>query len=158
VIAGAAALAAGGLAAWVAGREPPVRMPAQTAAPPVPSPPPSPLPSPAASASAIATAPPSPGSVRPPTAPDVSASLQGLVLTLRNGGTTRLEDLLVTVTAADGTRHEALVRDGLGGGEELFVALEDFSPPAAAGAVGSGSEVSLRERSGARRTVAVRLR
>ena len=159
VTVGAAVLALAGVAWWLAGRgrEEPAPAAPQAASPSLVTPPTRPEAPPTPSPSAAA-APSVASPVPPAVAPALSASLQGEVLALRNGGATRLEDLVVSLAGADGNRHVARVPEGLGPGEELFVALEDFSPPAAADAVRSGSEVHVREGSGARRAVVVHLR
>jgi serine/threonine protein kinase len=151
------ALAAAGLTWWMTRGEtpaPPSPLPSPSVSTPVRA-----VPTPAApppSAAAPATAPPaSPQPVAAP--PRLGASLQGDVLALRSDGPERVDDLLIVLTTAEGVRHEARVKDGLAPGEELYLALEDFSPPVRAPLATGRAQVTLRDHRGERVTVPLRL-
>jgi hypothetical protein len=148
-------LSALGLAWWLTRGEalpPPSPFPSVSAPMPAVSTPAAPPPS----AAAPVTAPPA--SPRAAAAPRLGASLQGDVLAIRSDGPERVDDLLIVLTTAEGVRHEARVKEGLAPGEELYLALEDFSPPVRAPLATGRAQVTLRDRLGERVTVPLRLR
>ncbi len=108
---------------------------------------------------AAVAAPSAPPSTAPPTtAPKLAlqAALRGEVLTLTNAGADRVGDLHVTLVAG-GRRFTAHVPDGLGVGEQLFLSLEDFTPPPPPDL--AAERVELSDRAGSvRRTATLPLR
>jgi hypothetical protein len=99
-----------------------------------------------------------PPSVRPPRAepartpapPVLRASFRGDLLTLAHSGPQPLLDLRIVLVDASGARHDAAAADGIAPGEELHLALDDFTPPVDAAALPARLEVSARDARGGR--------
>lgn len=109
---------------------------------------------------------PAPPSVRPPRAeparaparPALRASFRGDLLTLAHSGPQPLLDLRIVLVDATGARHHAAAADGIGPGEELHLALDDFTPPVDAAALPARLEVSARDTRGGRYAFPLELR
>jgi hypothetical protein len=83
---------------------------------------------------------------------------RGELLTLANPGAQPLLDLRIVLVDSAGVRHNAAAPDGIAPGEELHLALDDFTPPVDAAAVPTRLEVSARDPRGGRYTVPVSVR
>lgn len=132
----------------------------------VPIPAPTLRPEPAVSAVMTDPETPAPPAARPhraepattPAAPALRASLRGELLTLANSGPQPLLDLRIILVDSAGVRHNAAAPDGIGPGEELHLALDDFTPPVDPAAVLTRLEVSARDPRGERYAFPLELR
>jgi serine/threonine-protein kinase len=124
----------------------------------VPTPASTPRPEPAVSPAPADQAAPAPPAARPhraqpaltPVAPVLRASFRGELLTLANAGPEPLLDLRIVLVDSAGVRHNAAAPDGIAPGEELHLALDDFTPPVGPAAVPTRLEVSARDPRGGR--------
>jgi hypothetical protein len=80
-----------------------------------------------------------------PAAPALRASFRGELLTLANTGPQLLLDLRIVLVDSAGVRHNASAPDGIAPGEELHLALDDFTPPVDPAAVPTRFELSARD-------------
>jgi serine/threonine-protein kinase len=80
-----------------------------------------------------------------PAAPALRASFRGELLTLANTGPQPLLDLRIVLVDSAGVRHNASAPDGIASGEELHLALDDFTPPIDSATVPTRLEVSARD-------------
>jgi serine/threonine-protein kinase len=85
-----------------------------------------------------------------PAAAVLQASFRGELLTLANRGPQPLLDLRIVLVDPTGIRHRAAAPDGIAPGEELHLALDDFTPPVDPTAVPTRLEVSARDPRGGR--------
>ena len=97
-------------------------------------------------------------SITPAAAPALRASFRGELLTLANSGLLPLVDLRIVLVDPTGVRHRAAAPDGIAPGEELHLALDDFTPPVDPAAVPTRLEVSARDPRGGRYTFPLGLR
>ena len=134
---------------------------------PVPTPASTPRPEPAVSSAPVDRETPAPPPARPhraepaltpAAAPALRASFRGELLTLANSGPQPLLDLRIVLVDSAGVRHNAAAPDGIAPGEELHLALDDFTPPVDAGAVPTRLEVSARDPRGGRYALPVSVR
>jgi hypothetical protein len=156
-------LGAGAAVVLLAGAVMLLREPAPQSAAPAAS-----TPSPEASVSPTPVAPESlaPPSTRPPRAerptaapaPPLKASFHGELLTLSNTGPDPLLDLRIVLIDPAGVRHNAAAPDGIAAGEELHLAVDDFTPAIDPAAVPRRLEVSARDPRRGRSTFSVGLR
>jgi serine/threonine-protein kinase len=115
-------------------------------------------------ATAVSPAPPparlhrAESALTPAAAPALRASLRGELLTLANSGPQPLLDLRIVLVDSAGVRHNAAAPDGIAPGEELHLALDDFTPPVDPAAVPTRLEVSARDPRGGRYSFPLRLR
>ena len=125
----------------------------------VPTPASTPRPEPAVSSAPVDRETPAPPPARPhrakpvltPAAASVlRASFRGELLTLANSGPQPLLDLRIVLVDSAGVRHNAAAPDGIAPGEELHLALDDFTPPVDPAAVPTRLEVSARDPRGGR--------
>ena len=124
----------------------------------VPTPASTPRPEPAASPAPADQETPAPPPARPqrpepaltPPAPALRASFRGELLTLANSGPQPLLDLRIVLVDRAGVRHNAAAPDGIAPGEELHLALDDFTPPVDPAAAPTRLEVSARDPQGGR--------
>lgn len=86
----------------------------------------------------------------PAAAPALRATFRGELLTLANTGRESLLDLRIVLVDPAGVRHNAAAPDGIAPGEELHLALDDFTPPVDPGAVPTRLEVTARDPRGGR--------
>ena len=86
------------------------------------------------------------------------ALFRGELLTLANSGPQPLLDLRIILVDSAGTRHNGAAPDGIAPGEELHLALDDFTPPLDPAAMPTRLEVSARDPRGGRYGVPVGLR
>jgi serine/threonine-protein kinase len=93
-----------------------------------------------------------------PAAPALRASVRGELLTLASSGPQPLLDLRIVLVDSSGVRHDAAAADGIAPGEELHLALDDFTPPMSPAAVPKRLEVSARDARGGRYTFPLELR
>jgi serine/threonine protein kinase len=91
-------------------------------------------------------------------APALRASFRGELLTLVNSGPQPLLDLRIVLVDSSGVRHNAAAPDGIALGEELHLALDDFTPPVDPAAVPTRLEVSARNPQVGRQTFLLGLR
>jgi serine/threonine protein kinase len=107
----------------------------------------------------VAPPPTRPPRAEPPTPPaPLKASFHGELLTLSNTGPDPLLDLRIVLIDPAGIRHNAAAPDGIAPGEELHLAVEDFTPPMDPAAVPKRLEVSARDPRRGRSTFSVGLR
>ena len=92
-----------------------------------------------------------------PAAPALRASFRGELLTLANSGPQPLLDLRIVLVDPAGVRHRAAAPDGIAPGEELHLALDDFTPPVDLAAAPIRLEVSARDPRGRRYTFPLEL-
>jgi hypothetical protein len=90
--------------------------------------------------------------ITPAAASVLRASFRGELLTLANSGPQPLLDLRIVLVDSAGVRHKAAAPDGIAPGEELHLALDDFTPPVDPAAVPTRLEVSARDPRGGRYT------
>jgi hypothetical protein len=88
-----------------------------------------------------------------PAAPVLRASFRGELLTLANTGPEPLLDLRIVLVDPDGVRHGAAAPDGIAPGEELHLALDEFTPPVTPGAAPARLEITARDPRGGRSPV-----
>jgi len=132
----------------------------------VPTPPSTPRAEPAVSSVPADQETPAPPPTRPhraqpaitPAAPVLRALFRGELLTLANSGPQPLLDLRIILVDSAGTRHNGAAPDGIAPGEELHLALDDFTPPLDPAAMPTRLEVSARDPRGGRYGVPVGLR
>jgi hypothetical protein len=93
-----------------------------------------------------------------PAAPALRASFRGEMLTLANSGPQPLLDLRIVLVDSAGVRHNAAAPDGIAPGEELHLALDDFTPPVGPAAMPTHLEVNARDPRGGRYTFPLGLR
>ena len=125
--------------------EPPASAPyptAQATAPSIASPP-------ATAAPKVASATPRPPALR--------ASLQGDLLTLANTGAQPLLDLRIVLIDSAGARHSTAAADGVAAGENLHLALDDFTPAVNAASFPARLEVAALDPSGRRQDFLLQL-
>lgn len=156
-------LGAGAAVALLAGSAMLLREPAPPAAVPIrPStPPPAVAASPIQAAQETPSPPPTHSpSTEPatPPAPVLTASFRGELLTLANTGPDPLLDLRIVLVDPAGVRHHAAAPDGIAPGEELHLALDDFTPLLDPAAVPKRLEVSVSDSRGGRYTLPLSLR
>jgi serine/threonine-protein kinase len=94
----------------------------------------------------------------PAPVPTLGASFRGELLTLANSGPQPLLDLRIVLIDSAGVRHNAAAAEGIAPGEELHLALDDFTPPVDPGGVPTRLEVTARDPRGGRYTFPLRLR
>jgi hypothetical protein len=80
-----------------------------------------------------------------PAAAVLRASLRGELLTLTHTGSEPLLDLRIAAIDTAGARYSAAAADGIAPGEELQLALDDFSPPVDLTAPPTRLEVTARD-------------
>lgn len=132
----------------------------------VPAPASTPRPEPAVSATPVDQETPAAPPARPqrpepaitPAAPVLRASFRGELLTLANSGPQPLLDLRIVLVDPAGVRHSAAAPDGIAPGEELHLALDDFTPPVDPAAVPKRLEVDARDPEGGRYSFPLGLR
>ena len=124
-----------------------------------PSPEASATPTPVAQAT-LAPPPTRPPRAEPPSspAPVLTASFRGELLTLANTGPDPLLDLRIVLVDSSGVRHDSAAPDGIAAGEELHLAVDDFTPPMDPAAVPKRLEVSARDPRRGRSTFSLGLR
>ena len=137
-------------------------------APPVASPTPALTASPAPQVSAeppvaptptpLSTAPPRTEPAPTPAAPALRASFRGELLTLANTGREPLLDLRIVLLDSAGVQHTAAAPDGIAPGEELHLALDDFTPPVTPGATPAKLELTGRDPRGGSYALPLKLR
>jgi serine/threonine-protein kinase len=151
LVAGAAVLLLAGAAILM--REPttPVATPSPEPhvrpAPPVPS-----------TAAPPLTTPPRTEPTATPPAPALRASFRGELLTLVNTGRDPLLDLRIVLVDTADVRHIAAAPDGIAPGEELHLALDDFTPPVTPGAAPTKLELTGRDPRGGSYVLPLKLR
>jgi serine/threonine protein kinase len=131
-----------------------------------PIPAPTPRPKPGVSPVPVHQETPAPPPTRPhraqpaitPAAPALRASFRGELLTLANSGSQPLLDLRIILVDSAGIRHSAAAPDGIGPGEDLHLALDDFTPPVDPAAVPTRLDVTARDARGGRYALPLGLR
>ena len=96
--------------------------------------------------------------ISPAAAPALRASFRGELLTLANSSPQPLLDLRIVLIDSAGVRHDAAAAEGIAAGEELHLALDDFTPPVDPAGVPTRLEVTARDPRGGRYTFPLRLR
>jgi len=77
---------------------------------------------------------------------------------LANTGPDPLLDLRIVLVDSSGVRHDSAAPDGIAAGEELHLAVDDFTPPMDPAAVPKRLEVSARDPRRGRSTFSLGLR
>jgi hypothetical protein len=124
-----------------------------------------PVASPAAASTTLAAAPPpSPEAAEPkasptepaaaPEAPLLRASFRGEMVAIANAGATPLSDVRITLISRSGERYVARAPTGVAPGEELYLALDEFTPIPSAGVRPAALEIVAAEGT-ARRAVRI---